>query len=135
MKTGDFVLIVEEETPQERAQRTGKPVHKKHQRKQKVAFFDRVKAIKSRRATFEADADAETTDAGRETAASRQKRQARGEPEREAVVVDPAWFKTPFGPPKVGTRIDIDEMTLARIKRTSSLTFPSWTTREYSWDD
>lgn len=116
MKTGDWVLFVESETPEARAVRKGETLRKTHPRPRRVGWIDKVKSVTNKKAKFEKDANAETDDTGKETAASRNKRATAGEPTREALVVDVSWFPSPF-PVRPGMRIDLDDGLVQAIRR------------------
>jgi hypothetical protein len=109
LQVDDWVLIVHDEKPDERAARKGETARPRQTgRPQRVTFVDRVASIKNGKVKFVADTTLETDEDGKETPASKQASRDRGDKIRAVQPFEVVWFPTsiPFGP---GTRIDLDD--------------------------
>jgi hypothetical protein len=119
MQPGDYIIIVEDESPAQRVLRTGEKVSKRRQpsREHKVAFIDTVDKVNNKKVNLKNDVDAEfSADSGEEIKASRGKREKVKAPTRRAYLASPAFFPLPTGmQAKIGW-VSLDETTLTAIK-------------------
>ena len=107
-KEGDIVILIDKESPKKRAERLNKPYKIKHNREQRVGFFDVIDKIQGNNATTKKrkfkTRNKKTND---EDLTDAQKREERGEPQRKIYYANKEWFPAPHG-----MQFDLDEVFL-----------------------
>ena len=118
MKPNDYIIIIDEESPSQRVNRTGEKHSKRHtpSRTHQVAMLDVIDKVSNKKVKLKIDKDAEFDDKGVETKASRDKRIAKGEPPRKAYLASPDFFPLPTGMQAKINWVSLDDVTLTAIK-------------------
>ena len=120
MKPNDYIIIIDEESPQQRVNRTGEKHSKRNHpsRTHSVAMLDAVDKVTGKKAKLKIDKDAEfDSDTGDETPQSRAKRVARGEPPRKAYRCPRDIFQLPRGMEATIRWVSLDSDTIKAIKK------------------
>jgi hypothetical protein len=119
MRTGDYILIIEDESPAQRVERTREKASKRKapSRTHYVAHADVVDKVTNKKVKLKIDKTAEFDDKGTETAASRSGRANAGEPARKALICPRDVFQLPRGMEATVAWVSIDSATLAAIQR------------------
>jgi len=119
MRPNDYIIIIDEESPQQRVNHTGEKHSKRNapSRTHYVAVLDEVKQVTGKKVKLKKDRDAEFEDNGDETEQSRAKRVAKNEPKRKAYLASPAFFPLPKGLQATINWVSLDDATLTAIKQ------------------
>lgn len=119
MRSGDYIIIIDDESPAQRVERTREKTSKRHMpsRTHWVAHPDVVDKVTGGKVKLKIDTGAEFDTKGRETAASRSSRANRGEPTRKALLCPRDVFQLPRGMEATISWVSLDSATLAAIQR------------------
>jgi len=118
MQPNDYIIIIEDETPQQRVARTGERFSKRRHptREQLVGYPDVVASVSNGNVRLKTHKDAEFNSTGKETPSSRARRASQGKPTRRAYFCPQEVFQLPRGLQCTISWASIDTRTVDAIK-------------------